>query len=265
MRRGTPRLGQHFLNNPTVADTLIEAAAITEGSRVLEIGPGTGALTRKLLATGASVTAIERDATLVTQLHETFSGEISAGKLLLVEDDIRNIDASTLGYRGGDYILAANIPYYITGEIIRTFLTASAQPMTMCLLIQREVAQRIVAKNNKESLLSLSVKAYGTPLYIRTVTRGNFTPPPAVDSAILAIKGISRNFFVEMNEETFFEMLHAGFGSKRKLLIRNLEKIASIDELRVAFTTSKISPQSRAEDLSLEEWGLLTRTIQNRL
>ena len=259
MKKGTPPLGQHFLNNPTVAHTLIDAAGVTEGTAVLEIGPGEGALTKELLARGARVVAVERDPQLVEKLHTLFSGDIAEERLTIIEKDVRDFDPREHGLTSGSYVLAANIPYYITGDIIRRFLTTEAQPRSMALLIQKEVAERI-ARDKKESLLSLSVKAFGTPRFVKKVTRGNFSPPPSVDSAILSITHISRDFFKNISEEALFSVLRAGFASKRKFLSSNLSRFGK-EKVSRAFHTCGVDHKARAEDLSLETWHCLTQEL----
>ncbi len=215
------RLGQHFLTGRWAARALARAVSIERSETIVEIGPGKGALTRELLATGAKVIAIEKDEALVSRLRKTFAAEIASGQLYLIEQDIRDFNprSSTLKARG--YVIAANIPYYITGEILRAFLTASVQPRAIVILIQKEVAERIMGKE-KESILSISVKAYGTPKIVAKVSRGNFSPAPSVDSAIIAIENISRDLFKDINEEMFFKTVRAGFASKRKFLAGNL-------------------------------------------
>ncbi len=185
-------LGQHFLHDAYYLALIVEAAEVTAGERILEIGPGEGVLTRELLAHGAVVTAIEKDRRLIPLLEETFAKEISEKKLFLIESDVLELDAAAL--IASPYKLVANIPYYITGAIMEKFLSSESQPSTMTLLVQREVAERI-ARGPKESILSLSVKAYGEPKYVKTVPAGAFSPPPEVDSAIITIKNISRNNF----------------------------------------------------------------------
>jgi 16S rRNA (adenine1518-N6/adenine1519-N6)-dimethyltransferase len=133
-------------------------------------------------------------------MKENFAADIANGKLKLVQDDILSINPADLGLEKEKYIVAANIPYYITGEILRKFLTAEVYPSRMVLLVQKEVAKRIVAADGKESILSISVKAYGEPKYIDTVPKRFFRPIPKVDSAIILIDNISKNFF--RNNET---------------------------------------------------------------
>jgi 16S rRNA (adenine1518-N6/adenine1519-N6)-dimethyltransferase len=252
------RLGQHFLNAPWVARDLIAAVAPQRGEIIVEIGPGHGALTEKLLATGNIVVAIEKDPELCASLLTRFTREIETGSLHLMEGDIRDGDTYDV-LAGRPYIVAANIPYYITGEIIRDFLTADHQPSRIALLIQKEVAGRIVA-DRKESILSLSVKAFGTPRIIATVPASSFNPPPAVDSAILLIENISRSFFDTVPEELFFKTIKAGFASKRKQLRGNLAKVFG-EKAGTALQESGVEGSRRAEDVTLEEW----RRIAQRL
>ena len=260
MRR-TPKLGQHFLTGVWAAYKLVEASGARRGERVLEIGPGHGALTRELLKTGARVVAIEKDEALAAELRGTFAQEIADGRLLLLEGDVRDFEPDVHGLSAGDYILAANIPYYITGEILRQFLTAAAQPKRLVVLIQKEVAERIVAHDGKESILSISVKAYGVPRIVAKVARGNFSPPPSVDSAILLVDDISRAFFDGLDEALFFRVVHAGFSSKRKQLLGNLGGAFGKEVAREALERCGIATNTRAEDVSTPLWGSFARDI----
>jgi 16S rRNA (adenine1518-N6/adenine1519-N6)-dimethyltransferase len=157
-----------------------------------------------------------------------------------------------------NYVLCANIPYYITGEIIRQFLTASVQPRAMALLVQKEVAHRIT--DSKASILSLSVQAYGVPRCIAKVSRSHFSPPPSVDSAILLIDRISKDFFSDISEEDFFSVVKAGFAFKRKLLSNNLGSTYPLSAARDVLHTCGIPERVRAEDVGLQEWKCLTRS-----
>ncbi len=250
------RLGQHFLTGQWAARKLAEAVGVRPGETILEIGPGKGALTRELLATGSRVVAIEKDEALVKRLQETFAQEIRNGQLTVVSGDIRNFDPSSLGA----YIVAANIPYYITGEIIRKFLETATPPRALALLVQKEVAQRI-ATDAKESILSLSVKAYGRPKLVAKVPRGNFSPPPSVDSAILLVDNISKKFFDGISEKAFFDCLHAGFASRRKFLANNLGVKFGKTETARALAACDINAKARAEDVPLEKWKCLVQNI----
>jgi 16S rRNA (adenine1518-N6/adenine1519-N6)-dimethyltransferase len=293
-KRKGARLGQHFLTGAWAAKKLAEAVGARAGETILEIGPGKGALTKELLKHGP-VVAIEKDEALVTSLQETFRDEIASGRLQLIGADVRDITvreplktasdarrgeesvrgvlqrtvSTNSGPRNnaddvvlnGAYVVAANIPYYITGEILRHFLTAQHQPRAMALLIQKEVAERIIARNGKESLLSLSVKAYGKPRIVAKVSRGNFSPPPSVDSSIVFIENISRDNFAGTDEKLFFEILHAGFGSKRKQLAGNISKLFDKEVVEKALADCGIEAKARAEDVPLEKWLSVTRAF----
>ena len=250
-------LGQHFLHNPYYLSLIADSADITPGERVLEVGPGEGALTRELLARGAKVVAIEKDHRLIPVLKEKFEKEIKAKQLTLVEGDALELTPAQAKIRGS-YKVVANIPYYITGALIKKFLSEKNPAGTLVLLVQKEVAQRI-AREKKESILSLSVKVYGEPAYIKTVPRGAFNPAPTVDSAILRVSGVSRtNFKNAAAEARFFVILKAGFGQKRKFLKRNLENVlgGNINEL---FKDAGIADNARAEDVSLPQWLALAK------
>jgi 16S rRNA (adenine1518-N6/adenine1519-N6)-dimethyltransferase len=244
-------LGQNWLNSPSAIEKIVSAGELKTGETVLEIGPGRGALTSALLATGAKVIAVEKDHRLIDELGEKFASEITSRQLTLIEGDIL-IDQPNIK---GDYKLIANIPYYITGEIIRTFLENNHQPEKMVLLVQKEVAKRIVASDKKESILSMSVKVYGTPTYVATVKAGSFIPKPKVDSAILAISNISKTNFKNVSEVKFFQTIKAGFAQKRKKLKNNL----SLTDNQMS--TLDLSPDIRAEDLTLANWLRLAHKI----
>lgn len=284
--RANKTLGQNFLKSRRALGQIVRAAEIVPASAtgeretVLEIGPGKGVLTRVLLDAGARVVAVEKDERLVELLQETFAAEIAAGTLVLKAGDILELDLASDAARAlfpadSTYKLVANIPYYITGQIIRTFLSAPAhiQPTRMVLLLQKEVVDRIIARDGKESLLSLAVKAYGQPKKMGVVKREDFSPAPNVDSAILLVANISKEFFAHKNpagqdtagahisEHIFFDTLHAGFAHKRKKMLRNLEAIAPIETLTKIFAEENISENARAEDMSLAQWRKIAAGI----
>lgn len=237
-----------------VVKEIVETAKIERGEFVLEVGPGRGTLTEALLKTGANVVAVEKDDKLVRYLETKFPKEIALGQLKLVHKDILEFDVTpfikNLELGIGNYRIVANIPYYITGELLRKFLTAEHQPGAMILMLQKEVAERIVATKGKESVLSLSVKAYGKAEYVRTVKKVCFRPIPKVDSAVLVISSISRNFFAEMVDERFFSLVKQGFAHKRKKLGNNIPNIE--DKYK----------DKRAEELSLGDWAGIARNYK---
>ncbi len=261
MKKRGARLGQHFLTGQWAAKRLAEAVQVRPGETILEIGPGKGALTIELLSTGAPVVAVEKDEALVERLEEMFAYEIMSGTFRLIAADIRDFSPKHYGLARGGYCLAANIPYYITGEIIRQFLETETQPRALALLVQKEVAGRILARDKKESILSISVKAYGHPSIVAKVSRGNFSPPPSVDSAILLIDNVSKDFFSGIGEKEFFSVVRAGFASKRKFLANNLGAAFGKERTLAALQACGMSEKVRAEDVSLAEWGTLTKKI----
>src|SRR3990167_8063422 len=261
MMKPRKSLGQHFLKSKDALRKIIQAGEISRDDVILEIGPGRGALTKQLLAFGCQVLAVEKDKELVQYLQEKFQNEIKSGKLKLIEDDILNFDFKTYNLEPRTYKLISNIPYNITGAILKKFLSSSVQPERMVLLVQKEVAERIMGYGprrkvgvNKESILSISVKAYGEPKVIDRVPRRYFSPEPKVDSAIIAIKNISREFFNrnDINEEKFWQIVKKGFAHKRKKLAGNLKNV--IPDAVLAKYSDK-----RAEDLTLDDWiGLVS-------
>ena len=252
-------LGQHFLNSPQIITDIVLAGKVEREDTVLEIDPGEGTLTRALLATGAHVISVEKDDRLIPELQKTFSKEISAKQLDLIHADILDIGLPHITKEC--YKVVANIPYYITGQIIRMFLESDTQPSGMTLLVQKEVADRIIARNGKESLLSLSVKVFGDPKYIRAVGKGAFTPQPNVDSALISIENISKTRLRGVDEKNFFSVIHAGFAHKRKQLLPNLSSLFSKNKLIRNFKVCEIGLKARAEDLPLETWIKLCNTI----
>ena len=189
-------LGQHFLKSEKALSQIVDASDPVADDIILEIGPGHGVLTERLLSFAGKVIAIEKDKDLIPVLEEKFAQEIASEKFLLIHDDILKVDIATLHLPSSTYKLVANIPYYITGAIIEKFLSTPYLPERMVLLMQKEVAERIIARDKKESILSIAVKAYGTPKMVGKVPPGAFVPPPTVDSAILLIENISRDFFI---------------------------------------------------------------------
>lgn len=255
-------LGQNFLTSTAAVHKIISAAGLNKNDMVLEVGPGRGVLTKSLLETGARVIAVEKDRELVAELSERFSSEISSGQLKLVEDDILNADPAELGLKNQKYKVVANIPYYITGQLLRRFLSGTHQPSAMILLLQKEVVDRMIAKDRKGSLLSVSVKAYGQPKKIVVVNRGSFFPIPKVDSAVVAIENISKDFFAEISEKNFFRVIKAGFAHKRKVLSSNLGEVFGKQLIAEIINQGLLEKNRRAEDLTLENWQAITKKLE---
>ncbi|MEI8130341.1 MAG: 16S rRNA (adenine(1518)-N(6)/adenine(1519)-N(6))-dimethyltransferase RsmA [bacterium] len=267
VHRAKKSLGQHFLRSKSAIYAIVSAGNVVAGDTVLEIGPGEGVLTDALLATNAHVVAVEKDRDLIPILEERFAEQIKSKQLTLIEADILDFDPEKHGLKKGEYKLVANIPYYITGAIFEKFLSEKCSPSCMVVLIQKEVATRIVARDNKESILSISVKAFGTPKLTAKVPASAFRPAPKVDSAVLAVYDISQHAFTHWDvPETeaihlFFKVVRAGFAHKRKLLARNLEAVAEKAQIQKSFLALDLSPNTRAEDLQLSTWVVLAKTF----
>ena len=254
-------LGQNFLTSDVVPRWMCDAAHITTGHTVLEIGPGTGALTRELLKRGATVIAIETDERALAVLETKFADALQTKQLQLHNLDARALDIAALGLTDHAFSVIANIPYYLSGFLLRRILQNPIQPHTLVFLMQKEVVTRI-ARDSKESLLSLSVKAFGTPKYIKTVSKGHFHPQPKIDSSIRAVTAITFSHFASLAEsEFFFHILHLGFGQKRKQLLSNLAKEYDRTVLTNIFIDCQLLLTVRAEDIAIETWG----TLINRL
>lgn len=254
-------LGQNFLTSKSIARDIVRAANLGAGDTVLEIGPGKGFLTAELLASGAHVIAVEKDDRMIPLLKEKFADATKHGFFTLVHGDILEF-VSDIQNIPTSYKLVANIPYYLTGQIIRLFLEAKNKPERMILMVQKEVATRIVARDKKESILSVAVKAYGTPKLIKKVPARYFTPAPKVDSAVLSIENISgKNFSDIATEKLFFDVVRTGFAHKRKVLAGNLKELFGENVTRILEEVG-IPKNTRAEDLSLAQWFSLTSRYQ---
>ena len=254
-------LGQNFLKSPKIVSDIVSAAKVTGEDTILEIGPGEGVMTEVLLSQAKKVIVIEKDHRLIPILQEKFKNEVTDHKLQIIEADILEFDLENREISRSPFKLVANIPYYITGQIIRKFLEAKNKPVSMTLLVQKEVAERIVARDKKQSLLSLSVKVFGDPKIIRTVGRGAFNPAPNVDSAVINVENISDKNLTDLNSNNFFKVLHSGFAHKRKQLLPNLSNDFPKEKVIDAFKEIGLDSRSRAEDLPLEVWLKLAKIL----
>ena len=253
MRR---KLGQYFLRSRSALRVTAEALDASRDMLVVEVGPGKGALTEYILERHDAVVAVERDFSLVAMLEERFSDAVSEGRLTLIAGDVRDGEwLSVVGDR--PYIVIANIPYYLTGSLIRDLLTGEHTPTAMSLVLQKEVAERITRRSSaKESLLSLSVQLFGNAMYIRTVPRSAFSPQPRVDSAIIAITAIqqpSRHI-----QDTFFSIITIAFHGKRKTV---LKKFKHLPDVREALLQHGASDTVRAEDIPFAVWSSVARSV----
>ena len=264
MIRAKKTLGQNFLKNKDILRKIVESGNVQKDEVILEIGPGKGALTEFILAMGNKVKAIEKDNRLIPILEEKFSEEIKSGQFELFEGDALEVDYKKIGLTKKKFSVIANLPYYITGKFLSLTLENKIQPEKIILMLQKEIVERITGefrKNGKknilekENILSVSIKVYGEPKFITTVSKKNFTPEPSVDSAVLGIYNISKNFFTEnnINEKEFFDFVKLSFSSKRKKIIKNLSNKFDKKELEKYFTELNMDTNIRAEDLKVEE------------
>lgn len=238
-------LGQHFLIDRAALDKIIEAADLSPGDTVLEIGPGVGTLTAELAEKAGRVIAIERDNRLAEILGRQFPGAE------IVEADFLDYDLSHLD----SYKVVANLPYYITSKIIQALLTAVRPPTSLIVLVQKEVAERIVARPGRMSVLAFSVQYYGRPKLVDIVSSSSFWPAPEVDSAILHVEIDPQPAFAA-DAKRLFKLVKAGFGERRKMLKNSLAGGLQVspDVVSTWLATASISQTARAQELSLAQW-----------
>lgn len=255
----TPRrsAGQNFLIDSAVVETLVEAAAVQADDKVLEIGPGFGAVTEGLLAAGASVLAVELDRRLAAYLQQRFATD---RRLTVVPSDILRLPRDTY-VADGQFKLVSSLPFNITSSVLREFLEHPPRPTVLALLVQKEVAERATAMPGEMSLLSVSVQYLGQPSIVGIVPPTSFWPEPAVEAAVLAVK--VRPLPPDDERKAFFRLARIGFSRRRKMLHNNLDA-----GLRLARGTAvKILaglgfyPTCRAQDLRLEDWRKLARKL----
>lgn len=259
----TKSKGQNFLINQDVITEIVGAAKLKNTDLVLEIGPGLGILTESLIKNAKKVISIELDKKLFGFLQLKFK---SAKNLELINEDALKFSPQQNGLQ--DYKIVANLPYNITSNFLKKFLTDVARPRSMTLLIQKEVAQRVCAKAGGMSLLSVSVQLYGQPKIINLVGSNNFWPKPEVDSAVLQISEIKSSkevdkFLSGISEKEFWRIAKIGFSSRRKQLHNNLSaglKLSS-EEVKKLLKKANFDPQVRAQSLTVADWVKLAKSF----
>lgn len=255
-------LGQNFLINEEYLEQIVLAAEIHSEDIVLEVGAGAGNLTRWLAQTAQQVVAVEKDVQLIPIIKEVIG---TNAKIRLVAGDFLKLDAGKLINRD-DYIVAANIPYYITSALLRHLLESSCKPKRMVLTIQQEVAQRICANPGEMSLLALSVQVYGKPQILFDIPASAFYPVPKVDSAVLRVELYSQPLIPTELLNDFFMLIKAGFSQKRKMLHNALSAglAWSKDDSDAILQQAGIDPQRRAQTLSMEDWQRLAEIYRSK-
>jgi len=269
--RARKGLGQHFLIDEEVLKLITSAAELTPTDVVMEIGPGLGVLTKELARQAGWVVTVELDNKLATILKRTLA---SFDNVTIINKDILTIDPAALLQEQKvrfpptinspfNYKVVANLPYYITSPVLRHFLEASVKPETMVVMVQKEVAEAIVAEPGRMSLLSISVQFYGEPRIVSYVPARCFYPVPEVDSAILRVKLYPSPAVAVTDKASFFELVRAGFTASRKQIANSLAQGLGLTKTEVLplLEQAGIVPQRRAETLTLDEWARLWRVF----
>lgn len=245
-------LGQHWLTDRFILGEIADSAGITTDDTVLEIGPGLGTLTSELLKRAKNVIAVEFDQDLARKLPGQFPGK----KLEVKSEDILSFDLTQLP---PGYVVVANVPYYITSKIVQKLMTSDSKPRVAVLLVQKEVAERIAARPGNMSILALSAQVYAEAELGIEVPREFFAPPPKVDSQVIILKSRDAPLVAPEDEKQFFRVVKAGFSAKRKKLRSSLSGglAVSKQEAEATLQEAGISPDIRAEDLSIDDWKKL--------
>jgi 16S rRNA (adenine1518-N6/adenine1519-N6)-dimethyltransferase len=251
-------LGQNWLKDPAALASIANLAELTPADTVLEIGPGLGTLTSRLLSVAGSVVAVEFDEELARKLPGQFPGK----NLQVVTGDILDFDLSTLP---AGYKVVANIPYYITSKIIRLLMTAEHKPALAVLLTQKEVAERLAATVGDMSILALSAQVSAEVSLGPVIPAALFTPPPKVDSQVVVLRTRSSPLVSEKDEKEFYRVVKAGFSAKRKKLRSSLAGGLRMpkSQAEALLLHAKIDPDCRPEDLSIADWQRLAGALDD--
>lgn len=253
-------LAQHFLVDGGVIKQILATADLSPKDIVIEVGPGAGVLTEELVKSAEKVIAVELDEHFAEFLKKKFS---AYRNLTVITEDVLKTDPSQLLPSGvSDYKVVANLPYYITGAVIRHFLEANLKPSRMVLMVQKEVAKQITAKPGEMSLLSVSVQVYSEPQISAKVPARAFYPAPKVDSAVLRID-VHPEPEVKTDLREFFRVVKAGFSANRKQLVNSLAHGLDLPKTETLplLVRAGIDPKRRAETLTIAEWGCLTEVF----
>jgi 16S rRNA (adenine1518-N6/adenine1519-N6)-dimethyltransferase len=245
-------LGQHWLKDQATLEAICEAGDLGKGDTVLEIGPGLGDLTKRLVERAGQVIAVEVDQSLAVSLVD----KVKAGNLEVIQGDILKFDLTGLPV---DYKVVANIPYYLTSNLLRVLSESPNPPRLMVLLVQKEVAQRVAAGPGQMSLLSLSSQLYYQPKLGPVVAAELFEPPPKVDSQVIILRHRGQPLFDNLDSKIYFRLAKAGFAGRRKKLRGSLAAGLGIskDQADNLLKTAGVDGELRAQNLSLQDWHKL--------
>jgi 16S rRNA (adenine1518-N6/adenine1519-N6)-dimethyltransferase len=246
------KLGQHWLNDKKSLDAMLLAAEVGPEDIILEIGPGQGSLTKLLVKQASAVIAVEVDRDLASQLPE----RVQAGNLEVINENILEFDLSTMP---PDYKVVANIPYYLSNNLLRVLCGSANPPLKMALLVQKEVAERLAAEPGQMSLLSVSVQLHYRPELKELVPARLFEPPPKVDSQIVSLTLRPQPLFKNLDEKLFFQIVKAGFAGRRKKLRSSLAAGLRLSKPDADTLLKKagLNGDRRAQELSLKDWHKL--------
>lgn len=249
--------GQNFLVDSRTVDDLVESAGVRAGDRVLEIGPGLGAVTEALADRGAEVTAVEIDPRLADWLKKEYRERT---EIRVIPGDILKMRLNDF-FTDGSYKLVSSLPFNITSLVLRNFLEYPPRPSDISLIIQKEVAERVTATPGEMSLLSVSCQYLGQPKLVRVVPKTNFFPEPEVDAAIIHIRVQPLPSTIELDH--FFRIVKIGFSAKRKMLAKNLQAGLRIsrEKIEEIMEKSGIRTVARPQELSIEDWRKISSEI----
>lgn len=250
-------LGQHWLTDRLILEAIADCATITSTDTVLEIGPGLGTLTSVLLGRARQVVAVEFDPELARKLPGQFPGK----QLVVHNQDILKFDFRQLP---ADYIVVANVPYYITSKIVQALSETANPPRQAVLLVQKEVAERLAAPAGDMSILAIAAQLYHEVELGPVVPAEYFTPPPKVDSRVVILRRRLEPLFDDFDERAFFRLAKAGFSAKRKKLRSALAGGLNIGKQEAAelLEAAGIDPDERAEHLALDDWYRLEKAFR---
>ena len=257
-------LSQNFLTDPVALDAIVDAAELSPGDRVVEVGPGLGVLTRRLLAAGASVLAVELDARLAEYLRRELYG---VDRFELVEADALSLHPREM-FPGERFKVVANIPYHITSPLLHAFLEGERPPALTVLLVQLEVAERVAAPPGQMSYLSVFVQNVASAEVVARVPAAAFEPAPDVDSAVLRLRRRdSPAVPVGEGREPFYRVVQAGFRQRRKQVHNGLSRELPLDReiVEAALAACGVDPERRPQTLSVDEWACLAADLGPRL
>ena len=252
-------LGQHWLDDPATLEAMCTVVGVSDDDTILEIGPGLGTLTERLVAKAKQVVAVEFDKTLA----EALPTRVKASNLEIVSQDILSFDLTKLpkGYK-----VVANIPYYLTSNLIRVLSESTNPPVSVSILVQKEVAERVAAAPGDMSLLSVSAQYYWEVSLGPVVPAWLFTPPPKVDSQILILTSRKTPLFPDVDAKLFFRIVKAGYAGRRKTIHNSLHAGLQLSKPETAalLSAADIAPNLRAQNVDLEGWHRLYRAYQDR-